>query len=172
VIFMAAGVIVGMVLLRRASFRVVDDGSAIPPTAAGRDAAGVVLRAFVDPLEAFAAWAAVASLLVIAVAAITSGHPGAVRLRREVASIARSGWQRLPQSEDHLATPWVQQHLDGLRVAGVAFTVLLLWLVDLSWGGLLLLLASVVGYEVALQRLAPPGEEHPVDRTAEPRPST
>src|SRR3954468_2324227 len=57
-VWLSVGVILGMVLLRRAIYRVQDDVAALPPTAGGQDVAGVVLSSFLDPLTTFALWAA------------------------------------------------------------------------------------------------------------------
>jgi hypothetical protein len=82
VVILAAGVALGMVLVRRAVFRIQHNVTNIPPKETGRQAAAAVLHAFLWPLTTFAAWAIGAAVLVMLVAYITSGHPRAVAIRR------------------------------------------------------------------------------------------
>jgi hypothetical protein len=67
-----------------------------------------------------------------------------------VASTARD------RGSDPGTVAWLVTHRDILQVAGVAVGLVLLWWLDLSWFGVLLLLGLVAGYELLLARLPPP----------------
>lgn len=158
-VWLSVGVILGMVLLRRASFRIQDDVVALPPTAGGQDVAGVVLSSFLDPLTTFALWAAVVALVVLVVAYLTSDNPRAVSLRERVRQIAvkmgtRGGGQEV--TADTGAVVWAQQHVDLLRAGGIVVALAILWLTDLSWLGVLLVLVLTASYEFGVQRVAAP----------------
>lgn len=152
---LSVGVIVGMVLVRRIAFRFDDDLIALPPTEQGRAAAAVVVNAFLDPLMTFAAWAIAVAGIVAVVAAVTGPYAWAVSLRRGVVGT----WNRVvsttgEQARDEATVTWVNAHRDVLLGAGGVAGLLLLWAVDLSWLGLLLVLAIVVAFEVAVYRIA------------------
>src|SRR5690606_2897026 len=53
---LCAGLVIGMVLVRRVGFRLHDEVAALPPRPQGREAAGLTLDAFLDPLTSFGAW--------------------------------------------------------------------------------------------------------------------
>jgi hypothetical protein len=156
-VWLSVGLILGMVLLRRASFRIQDDVAALPPTAGGQDAAGVVLSSFLDPLTTFALWASVVALVVLAIAALTSDQPRAVALRERARQIAVKMGTR-PAGEDVTgdtgAVVWAQQHVDLLRGGGIVAAIAVLWLTDLSWLGVLVLLLLTASYEFGVQRVA------------------
>src|SRR3954452_6542459 len=160
VILLALGVVLGMVLLRRASFLLEDDVTGLPPTEAGRAAADSIISAFINPLQTFALWAAWIGLLVMLVAVLTGNGPRMVARRERVKVLA----QRVPArpeagTGERVRPLWVDEHYDLLRAGGVVVGLLALWLVDLSWLGLLLLIVVVAAYEVVLARMAPPGED-------------
>ena len=56
--------------------------------------------------------------------------------------------------------------MDRLRIGGAVVGLVLLWWLDLSWLGLLLLALLVGGYELVVHRLA----EQATDTEAEPEP--
>jgi hypothetical protein len=142
-IFLAVGVTLGMVLVRRGVFRIEHDVTNLPPKETGRQAAAVVLHAFLSPLTTFAAWAIGVAIAVTAVAWVTSGSPRAVRLRRWVARMGRSA----------------KEHRGLLQGAGVALAIILLWSVDWSALGILLVIALLGVYELVVTRMA--GEVEP-----------
>jgi hypothetical protein len=49
---------------------------------------------------------------------------------------------------------WVAAHRDGLLAGGVAVGLFVLWTLELSWLGLLLVLAVIGGYALAVMRTA------------------
>jgi len=152
-VWLSVGVILGMVLLRRASFRIQDDVAALPPTAGGKDVATVVLSSFLDPLTTFGLWAAVVALAVIVVAFVTSDSKRAVALRQIFVKMGtRSEGEEL--DADTRSVVWAQQHMDLLRGGGIVVAIAILWLTDLSWLGVLVVLLLTASYEFGVQRVA------------------
>lgn len=152
---LAAGLALGMVLVRRVGFRAQDEVAALPPRPDGRQAADVALDSFLQPLTSFGAWVLAGALAVAAVAVLTADYPWAVSLRRR----ARVLWAQAvaatgEQARDEATVARVHEHCDALLAAGVAAGLIVLWFADLSWWGLLLVLALVAAYEVAVQRIA------------------
>ena len=151
--WLSVGVILGMVLLRRASFRIQDDVAALPPTAGGKDVANVVLSSFLDPLTTFGLWAAVVALVVLVVAFVTSDSKRAVALRQIFVKMGtRAEGEEV--TGDTRSVVWAQQHLDLLRAGGIVAALAILWLTDLSWLGVLLVLLLTASYEFGVQRVA------------------
>jgi len=156
-VWLSVGVILGMVLLRRASFRIQDDVAALPPTAGGQDVANVVLSSFLDPLTTFALWASLVALVVLAVTYVTSDSRRAVALRDRVRQIAvkmgtRGDDQAVTADTDSVV--WAQQHGDLLRAGGIVVAIAILWLTDLSWLGVLGVLLLTASYEFGVSRVA------------------
>jgi hypothetical protein len=151
---LATGVVIGMVLLRRVAFRLDDEVSGLPPTQQARDATRVVVGAFLDPLTTFAAWMVLLALVVAAIALITGDYPWAVALRRRTgrtwAGLRATGGAAVG---DDPVVSWVHRHRDALLVAGAAVGVVVLALADVSWLGLLLVLAAVGVFEVVVYRI-------------------
>jgi hypothetical protein len=181
IILLCIGVILGMVLLRRASFLLEDDVTGLPPTEAGRAAAVPIISAFIDPLQTFALYAAWIALFVILIAAVTSSGRRAVALRERVTVLAKRVKDgTVDAAGDRVRPTWVDEHFDLLRVGGVVVGLLALWVLDLSWFGLLLLIVAVSVYEAVLHRMAPPGADDDAgaddsaapDDTAEPATAT
>jgi hypothetical protein len=146
-------VALGMVLIRRLSFRLVDEVAAIPPTDVGRRAATSVVDTFVEPLTVFAGWAAGAAAVLAAIAYVTGPYASAVSLR----GAASRFWARMMnESRDEETIDWVREHRDVLLAAGGAVGVAILWIADLSWWGLLVTVAVVVAFEAIIWRMAAP----------------
>jgi hypothetical protein len=86
-------------------------------------------------------------LVVVFVAALISGpYPWARALRREAVDLAG----RAPTES---AVGWIRQHLDLMRVLGVAVGLLLVMILSISWVGFLIIAVLVIAYEVWLYRL-------------------
>jgi len=176
VIWLAVGVVLGMVLLRRATFLLEDDVAGLPPTEAGQHAAASIMSAFIDPLQTFALWAAWVAIIVMLIAAVTSNSRRAVALRARVGVLTRRVTaSSVDESGARVRPVWVDDHYDLLRAAGVVAGLVALWLFDLSWLGLLLHIVAVTVYEVVLHRMAPPSadadeseEVEEVDETVTP----
>jgi hypothetical protein len=92
--------------------------------------------------------------ILIALAWLTGSSKRAVAFRGRTVSVA-SGLTSAARerSTDPATTAWLVEHRDALRIAGVVVAVVLLWWLNLSWLGVLILLALVAGYEVLLGRL-------------------
>jgi hypothetical protein len=57
-------------------------------------------------------------------------------------------------SADTGAVVWAQQHVDLLRAGGVVVAIAVLWITDLSWLGVLVLLLLTASYEFGVSRVA------------------
>jgi hypothetical protein len=148
------GVVVATVLLRRAAFRIHDELVAAPPTEAGRDAIGAVADAFLAPLTTFAAWALAVAIAVGLVAWVSGPYASAVALRQRVRSLwvtATSAAKDRARDDELVA--WVRAHRNPLLIGGAGVGLALLWAADLSWLGLALVVAGVVAFELAVQRV-------------------
>jgi hypothetical protein len=150
-----AGLVIGMVVIRRVGFRLHDEVAALPPRAQGREATGLALDAFLHPLTTFGAWVISGALAVAAVALITGDYPWAVALRRRSAVL----WGHVVETtseraRDEATVVWITEHRDALLVAGGVVGLAVLWWADLSWFGLLALVAIVGAYALLVQRIA------------------
>jgi hypothetical protein len=157
---LCAGLVIGMVLIRRIGFRLHDEVAALPPRAQGREAAGLTLDAFLDPLTSFGAWVVTGALVVAAVALVTGDYPWAVALRRRSAVLwGRAVETTSERARDEATVVWITEHRDALLVAGGVVGLAVLWWADLSWFGLLVVLALVGAYALVVQRIARPSTE-------------
>jgi hypothetical protein len=152
---LSAGLALGMVLLRRVSFRLQDEVAALPPTPEGRRAGAAAVERFLQPLTTFAAWTLAAVAVVAAVAVITGDYPWAVSLRTNAGEL----WGRVlattgERAHDETTVAWISEHRDALLIGGGAVGLVLLWIADLSWAGLLVVLGLVAAFEVAVYRIA------------------
>ncbi len=152
---LAAGVAIGMVVLRRVSFALEDEVAALPPTSQGKGAAAAAMSSFVDPLQTFALWSIWAALAIIVVAAVTGPYGWAVAVRRRVTSLASlivsSTGER---ARDEATLAWIAAHRDALLIGGAVAGLVLLWVLDVSWVGVLIILALVGVFEAIVYRVA------------------
>jgi hypothetical protein len=154
---MSAGLAIGMVLIRRVSFRVHDEIASLPPTALGRRATSLTAEQFLHPLTTFALWVLFVVAVVAAATVLSGTYQWVVSLRRRTAAL----WNRaVPATSDSGAddttVAWVRAHRDGLLAGGVLAGLVLLWSANLSWAGLLLVLGLVGGFEAAVYRIGAP----------------
>lgn len=161
---LAAGLALGMVLLRRVGFRLQEEVASLPPTAEGRRAGAAAVEQFLQPLTTFAAWTLAGIAVIAAVAVITADYPWAVSLRGTAGelwsqAVATTG----ERARDETTVAWISEHRDVLLIGGGALGLVLLWIADLSWAGLLVVLGLVAAFELAVYRVA--------SRPAAPRPS-
>ena len=78
-----------------------------------------------------------------------------MRLRRGVVDTGRTvGTAVVNGSQDPATIEWVGANIDRLRIGGAVVGLVLLWWLDLSWLGLLLLALLVGAYELVVHRLA------------------
>ncbi len=173
-----AGWALVLVLLRRASLRLVGDVVDLAQIPGNRAALESILHAFADPLLSATAWILAVLAALAAVLVVTGPYPWVRALRRGVAGLARgtagaargAAGRLGEQGRQDAAVVWVRRHATALRVAGVVAVVVVLWWGDLSWLGLLVLAGLVGAWELWLGWLVTASEE---DRTtAEDVPST
>ncbi len=152
---LAAGLALGMVLIRRVGFRLQDEVAQLPPRPAGRESASLAAESFLQPLTTFGGWVLAGALVVAVVAVLTADYPWAVSLRRRVGvlwtqAVTATG----ERAHDEATVVWISDHRDALLAAGGVAALLILWFADLSWLGLLLVLALIGASEVAVFRIA------------------
>jgi hypothetical protein len=158
VLQLVVGAGLGLVLLRRVMFRVQDDVAALPPRPAGQQAAGLALHNFIDPLLTFTEWALAAIAIVGAVAVLTSDYPWVVSLRHRVRTVAASATGAVQRgATDEGTVRWVAGHQELLQFAVGALALVALWVLDLSWLGVLLVLLVAAGLVLFVRRVHPPG---------------
>ena len=152
---LSAGLALGMVLIRRVGFRLQDEVASLPPTAEGRRAGAAAAEQFLHPLTTFAAWTLAVAGVVGAVAVLTGGYPWVTSLRRNAGEL----WARVvtttgERARDEATVAWIGDHRDFLLIGGVVVGLVLLWIADLSWAGLLLVLGLLATFETAVYRIA------------------
>jgi hypothetical protein len=92
--------------------------------------------------------------ILIVLMTITGPWPWAVSLRRRTASLVTGvATAAHDRGTDPATTNWVVKHRDPLRIAGVVVALLVLWWGASSWLSVLIVLAILAAYEVALSRL-------------------
>ena len=156
---LAAGAALAAVVVRRSIFSLDDEIVGLPPTDAGRRAVATVVDSFLSPLTTFAAWTIGIAAVLAAVAWITGPYPWAVALRTRSSSVIRTAVSSTAaHAGDRATQQWIRDHRDPLLVAVALVGVVALWLLDLSWVGVLVVLAVVAGLVVVVHRLAGPGE--------------
>jgi hypothetical protein len=149
------GIFIGMALLRRGIFILNGQIRVLPPTDEGKDAIGVVVDAVFGTLLEFALWALAATGVVALVALVTGPYPWAVTARRRATDIGgRLVSATGEKAQDEGTVRWVAAHRDGLLAGGVGVGLLLLWSLELSWLGLLLVVALIGAYALAVMRTA------------------
>jgi hypothetical protein len=152
---LAAGVVLGMVLIRRVAFRFDGDVADLLPTAQGRRAAVVVVDTFVSPLTTFAAWAIGVAVTIAVVALITGPYPWAVSLRRRVGSVWASVTSTTSErARDEATVAWIREHRDLLFAGGALVVLVALLMSEISWGALLVVIGLVVAFETIVYRIA------------------
>jgi hypothetical protein len=156
---LAVGLALGMVLIRRVGFRVQDEVAVLPPRPAGQESASLAAEAFLQPLTTFGGWVLAGAIVVVVLAVLTGDYPWVVSLRRRTATlwsqaVAATG----ERARDETTVAWVTDHRDALLAAGGIVALVILWVADLSWLGLLLVLALAAAYAIAVYRIGTPPE--------------
>jgi hypothetical protein len=167
---LAVGIALGTVVLRRLGIRLEDDvvDMAKPEN---QDAVRVIVGAFVSSLLDATQWI-LAIAAVVAVVAVVSGPYAwarAVRARvaagaRDVGVVVRGA---VTGDVGDPASQWIAGHREIVQGAAIVIGILILLWADLSWFGLLVLLALVAAVVLGAQRIADAaggegGEEEPV----------
>jgi hypothetical protein len=158
------GIALGIVLVRRLGMRVEDDVvDLVRPE--NREAAGVIVGAFVSSLLDATAWILGIALAIAAIAAVTGPYRWAQALRRGTVTVAQGSVSAaraaIAHRPDERTVAWVASHKEALQLGGIVTGIAALLLVDLSWFGILVLGLLVGGFELAVLRiaeLAPAGE--------------
>ena len=159
---LAVGLALGMVLIRRVGFRVQDEIALLPPRPAGQESASLAVEAFLKPLTTFGAWVLAGTIVVIVLAVLTGDYPWVVSLRRRAAAlwtqaVAATG----ERARDETTVAWITAHRDALLAAGGILALVILWVADLSWLGLLLVLLLAAAYGIVVYRIGTPPEAPP-----------
>jgi hypothetical protein len=154
---LAVGIALGVVLIRRFGLRLEDDVvDLVKPE--NREAAGVVVGAFVDSLLDATAWILAIAAVVAAVALLTGPYGWALAARRRIVSLARTlaaaVTAAVTRGPDEATVAWVGAHREVLQAGAIVAGILVLLVGDLSWLGLLLLALVIVGFELAVTRIA------------------
>jgi hypothetical protein len=152
-ILMSAGILVGLVLMRRLVMYLEDEvvGVAKPEN---REAAQAIVEDLMRGFFSLTQILIVAGLVIITLALLTGPYAWAVATRRRVATISSALIESAsrPPSDGGPAS-WVRAHRDALQLSGVIAGVLLLLVVDLSWGPFLVVVTLVLLYQLAVYLL-------------------
>jgi hypothetical protein len=151
VLQMVVGLALGLALIRRLGLRGQRELLAAIPDTTNRDAARAVSDRFLDPLLAVTRNLLIVLAAVAVVALVSGPYPWAVRLRHEVAGLARRlgpGGRDVPAggASDDLAgrvVAWMQANASAVRAAGLVAVVVVLLVADLSFLGLVVLAGLV-----------------------------
>src|SRR5918994_2182915 len=123
--------------------------------AEGRRAGAEAVEQFLQPLTTFAAWTLAVVGVVAAVAVLTGDYPWVVSLRRLVGELReRLAATTGERASDEATGAWIGDHRDVLLIGVVVVGLVLLWIADQSWAGLLLVLGLVAAFEVVVYRTA------------------
>ena len=121
--------------------------------------------AFLDPLLTGVRWVAVIAALVALVAWLTGPYKWSTSVRSWTAGTARDVSALVSaKAQDEATASWAAEHLDILRIAGLAVGVALLWWIDLTWARFLAVVVIVGAFELgvaALAARAEPSDEVP-----------
>ncbi|HEX6424527.1 MAG TPA: hypothetical protein VFZ79_13675 [Acidimicrobiales bacterium] len=172
---LCAGLAIGMVLIRRIGFRLQDEVAELPPRPQGQESASLAANAFLEPLTIFGGWVLAGAAVVALVAVLTGDYPWVVTLRRRAAGLwAQAVTTTGERARDEATVAWIVQHRDALLAAGGIVALAILWFADLSWAGLLAVLALIGAYALVVYRIGtrpdaaptePPGPAAPTPGT-------
>jgi hypothetical protein len=153
-----------MILVRRIAFTLQEQVDGLIKVEENRAAADVVVRTFVDPLTGGAGWVLAAIAVVAFVAIITGPYRWVASVRSSIAGLFRSAGSAVnDRANDDATQQWVARNVDALRIVGYVLGALALWVFDLSWLSLFLILAVVAGWQVVVAQLAGRAEGDGVD---------
>jgi hypothetical protein len=153
-------VAVACLLVRRAAFILQDQVLELFEVDVNRAAGEVVLSTIIDPLTTAAGSTLWAVGFLALVLALTGPYGWAVELRGQARGAAGSlGGAASDAAQSPQLATFVQRHADRLRIAGYAGAAAVLLFGDLGFLGVLLLAVALVGWQVAVSRLAGPSHE-------------
>jgi len=169
---LTVGIALSMVLLRRLVFLFQKDLLDYVRIERNLPAVQATSEAFLDPLTGATLGVGIGALVIAAIALITGPYPWAVRLRRGAVATGRTvGTSVVNGSQDPATVEWVRANVDRLRIGGAGVGLVLLWWLDLSWLGLVLLALLVGAYELVVHRLAEQATETEDEPDLEERPA-
>jgi hypothetical protein len=148
------GAALTLVVLRRLLFRVSSDVEDLAKEDVNGAAASAVVDEFVQPLIIATGVLLALFAIGVAVAVLTGDYPWAVRLRQRLGVAAGSARER---ATDDATVVWVRQHREALQIGAAVVGVLLLWFVDLSWLGVVIVLVLVGAFALFVQRMGATG---------------
>ncbi len=152
---LAVAATVVLVIERRLALRL---GDRVIAQAGGDEhpAVGVLVNTLLASLRRYTGWMLVILLVTIAAALLTGPYPWARSLRGWAAGLvpALSGAVAGGGETPSAAATFIGAHRDALMIAGAAVLVLLVMLIDLSFGWLLALVAVVAIYELVVYQVA------------------
>jgi hypothetical protein len=97
---------------------------------------------------------------VALVAVLTADYPWVVTLRRRVAAVVGTAAGAVGRgATDDGSVRWIAGHQELLQVAVAIAALVALWVLDLSWLGVLVVLAVAVGVALAVRRVHPPAPD-------------
>jgi hypothetical protein len=144
-----------LVIERRLALRL---GDRVIAQAGGDEhpAVGVLVNTLLSSLRRYTGWMLLILLVTIAVVLLTGPYPWARSLRAWAAGLgpALTGAVSGSGENPSPAATFIGAHRDALLVAGAAALVLLVMLIDLSFGWLLALVAVVALYELVVYQVA------------------
>jgi hypothetical protein len=153
IIQLLTGTLLGLVVVRRLVIWSQDQVVDI----AREENRGAVRVAVDDLMSSFfsiSAGVIIAGLILLAIVVVTGPYGWAVSLRRHARDATVSIWGAVTNASQGEATAsWIRAHRDLLKLAGVAFAILVLLLFDLSWAAFLAIVAIVAGYELFVSRV-------------------
>ena len=149
-----AGSALVLVLLRRVVFRVAEDVGELPKVDVNQAATQAVVDEFLDPLVLATAILLGVVVAMAVVALVTGPYPWAVSLRHRTAALVQSAVGAAGDRVDDSTAVWVGAHREGVQLGGAAVGLLLLWMFDLSWFGVLVVLLLVAAFELVVLRVA------------------
>ncbi len=154
------GFALALVLIRRLALRATSDVLDLVKVPENEEAVDVVLHAFLDPLLASTQWILIGLLAIIVVLVATGPYPWVVAARDGVVRLVRGATAAAGDVAHQDATvSWIHRNATALYWAGAGVVVVALWWFDLSWLGLLLLVALIGAAELFVYRVATQGEE-------------
>jgi hypothetical protein len=157
---LTVGVALTMVLLRRLVLLFQDDLLELVQKQDNVGAVDSIASVFLDPLLDGARWVGIVALIIGAVAAVSGPYGWAVALRNGVMDFGRGTVAAVSgRAEDEDTLVWVAANREALQIGGVVVGVLLLWWLDVSWLGFLILAGLVGAFELGVARFADRGDE-------------
>jgi len=161
---LSIGTLVLMVIVRRVGLRIEDEIIGGVQDDAARPAVAAVLDAVMSSFRSYTGWWLAALAVIIIVALLTGPYAWARTSRVKTVELSRGLVGGLQDRSTRPATVlWVREHRELLLIAGALIGCLLLLLFNVSFVGLIVILALVVAFELSVVRIA--SDEQPTPST-------